>query len=86
MEQLSSTQPVVWLWLQEDVRSLKGDLAASQKEVAAGQQRHLAAREQMQGVQQQLEGLRREQPGLTPRPTRDVATLRDLINNEKVHR
>jgi hypothetical protein len=63
---------------------LKGDLAASQREVTAGQQRHTSAREQMQVVQHELEGLRRERPGLTPRPTRDVATLKDLINNEKV--
>ncbi|KAL0046820.1 hypothetical protein WJX82_010732 [Trebouxia sp. C0006] len=70
--------------LQEDVRALRGDLAASQREVTAGQQRHAAAREQMQVVQHELEGLRRERPGLTPRPTRDVATLKDLINNEKL--
>ena len=38
----------------------------------------------MQVVQHELEGLRRERPGLTPRPTRDVATLKDIINNEKV--
>ena len=38
----------------------------------------------MQVVQHELEGLRRERPGLTPRPTRDVATLKDFINNEKV--
>ena len=38
----------------------------------------------MQVVQHELEGLPRERPGLTPRPTRDVATLKDLINNEKV--
>ena len=38
----------------------------------------------MQVVQHELEGLRREWPGLTPRPTRDVATFKDLINNEKV--
>ncbi len=63
---------------------MRGDLAASQREVTAGQQRHAAAREQMQVVQHELEGLRRERPALTPRPTRDVATLKDLINNEKV--
>jgi len=66
------------------VAALKGDLAAAQREVAAGQQRHIAAREQMQAVQQELEGLRRERPALTPRPTREVATLKDLIKNEKV--
>ncbi len=38
----------------------------------------------MQVVQHELEGLRQERPGLTPRPTRDVTTLKDLINNEKV--
>ena len=38
----------------------------------------------MQVVQHELEGLCRERPGLTPRPTRDVAALKDLVNNEKV--
>ncbi|KAL0022336.1 hypothetical protein WJX77_001433 [Trebouxia sp. C0004] len=70
--------------LQDDIRALKGDLTASKREVAAGQQRHAAAREQMQVVQHELEGFRRERPGLTPRPTRDVATLKDLINNAKL--
>ena len=63
---------------------MRGDLAASQREVTGGQQRHAAAREQMQVVQHELEGLCRERPGLTPRPTRDVAALKDLVNNEKV--
>ena len=39
----------------------------------------------MQVVQQELEGLRRERPTLTPRPTRDMTALKDLINNDKVN-
>ena len=63
---------------------LRGELAAANRQVAAGQQRHLTVREQLQVVQQELEGLRRERPALTPRPTRDAAALKELVNNEKV--
>ena len=38
----------------------------------------------MQAVQQEVEGLRRDRPSLTPRPTRDITPLRDLVNNDKV--
>lgn len=38
----------------------------------------------MQGMQQELERLTKERPTLTPRPTREVTPLKDLINNEKV--
>ena len=36
------------LCMQEDVRGLKGELAAAQKELMAAQHRHTAGREQMQ--------------------------------------
>lgn len=40
----------------------------------------------VQAMQQELEKLTKDRPTLTPRPTREVAPLKDLINNEKVGR
>lgn len=40
----------------------------------------------VQAMQQELEKLTKERPTLTPRPTREVTPLKDLINNEKVGR
>ena len=37
----------------------------------------------MQALQQELERLSKERPGLTPRPSRELTPLKDLINNDK---
>ena len=70
--------------MQEDVAGLKGALAVSQQEGVAGKQRYAAAQDHISALQHQLEYLRGERPGLTPRPPREVTTLRHLINNDKV--
>lgn len=37
----------------------------------------------LQVLQQELEKLSKERPSLTPRPTRELTPLKDLINNDK---
>lgn len=38
----------------------------------------------LQVLQQELEGWRKEKPGLTPRPSRELAPIRAFIDSDKV--